>query len=59
MANKVLVIGAGTMGAGIAQLCAQNGIETVLTDINMDLSNGGIARIEKGLAKKSRKGQNL
>lgn len=57
MANKVLVIGAGTMGAGIAQLCAQQGIETVLTDINMDLSSGGVARIEKGLAKRVAKGK--
>lgn len=57
MANKVLVIGAGTMGAGIAQLCAQQGIETVLTDINMDLSGGGVARIEKGLAKRVAKGK--
>lgn len=57
MANKVLVIGAGTMGAGIAQLCAQQGIETVLTDMNMDLSGGGVARIEKGLAKRVAKGK--
>lgn len=55
--KKVIVIGAGIMGAGIAQLCAQNGVETVLTDINMDLSNGGVARIEKGLAKRVEKGK--
>lgn len=55
--KKVIVIGAGIMGAGIAQLCAQNGIETVLTDINMELSGGGVARIEKGLAKRVEKGK--
>jgi 3-hydroxybutyryl-CoA dehydrogenase len=31
---KIAIIGAGTMGQGIAQLCAQNGLETVLFDIN-------------------------
>jgi 3-hydroxybutyryl-CoA dehydrogenase len=55
--KKVIVIGAGIMGGGIAQLCAQQGIETVLTDMNMDLSNGGVARIEKGLAKRVEKGK--
>ena len=40
--KKVIVIGAGIMGGGIAQLCAQQGIETVLTDMNM------AKRVEKG-----------
>ncbi len=55
--KKVLVIGAGTMGAGIAQLCAQQGIEVVLADINMDLAQKGIAHIEKGLTKRVEKGK--
>ncbi len=32
--NKICVIGAGTMGAGIAQVCAQKGFYTLLFDIN-------------------------
>jgi len=55
--KKVLVIGAGTMGAGIAQLCAQQGFDTVLTDINMELSSKGLAGIEKGLNKRIEKGK--
>lgn len=32
--NTICVIGAGTMGSGIAQTCAQNGFYTLLFDIN-------------------------
>lgn len=57
MSKKVLVIGAGTMGAGIAQLCAQQGFDTVLTDISIDLSNAALARITKGLVGRVEKGK--
>jgi 3-hydroxybutyryl-CoA dehydrogenase len=57
MAKKVLVIGAGTMGAGIAQLCAQQGFDTVLTDISIDLSSAAVKRIDKGLAGRVEKGK--
>lgn len=50
--KKVLVIGAGTMGGGIAQLCAQQGLDAVLTDISQDLVDQAKARIESGLAKR-------
>jgi len=55
--NKVLVIGAGTMGAGIAQLCAQQGLDAVLTDISLDLSEGALAKIAAGLDKRIAKGK--
>ena len=50
--KKVLVIGAGIMGGGIAQLCAQRGLDAVLTDISQDLVDKAKARIESGLAKR-------
>jgi 3-hydroxybutyryl-CoA dehydrogenase len=55
--KNVLVVGAGTMGAGIAQLCAQKGINAVITDISQELADKGKARIEKGLAKRVEKGK--
>lgn len=55
---KVGIIGAGTMGSGIAHAFAQaEGFEVVLTDINMDFANGGKAKIEKSLAKRVEKGK--
>ena len=55
--SKVLVVGAGTMGGGIAQLCAQQGLDAVVTDINQELSDKAKARIEKGLSKRVAKGK--
>ena len=37
MINTICVIGAGTMGSGIAQTAAQNGFYTLLFDINTDI----------------------
>jgi 3-hydroxybutyryl-CoA dehydrogenase len=43
--NTVLVIGAGTMGGGIAQVLAEAGIETVLTDADPGALERGLAII--------------
>ncbi|MCK5519741.1 MAG: 3-hydroxybutyryl-CoA dehydrogenase, partial [Candidatus Marinimicrobia bacterium] len=32
--KKVAVIGAGTMGNGIAHVCSQNGLKVLLIDVN-------------------------
>jgi len=56
-AEKVGVIGAGTMGAGIAQVFAQCGFETVLVDIKEELLERGLERIKKSLAKFVEKGR--
>jgi 3-hydroxybutyryl-CoA dehydrogenase len=45
------------MGGGIAQLCAQQGLDAVVTDINQELSDKAKARIEKGLSKRVAKGK--
>lgn len=55
--KKVMVIGAGQMGGGIAQVSAQAGYETVQYDINMDLVDKGMALIEKNLARDVSKGK--
>ena len=44
--NRVAVIGAGTMGAGIAQVCAQAGWDTNLFDAFPDGLEAGMKRIE-------------
>jgi 3-hydroxyacyl-CoA dehydrogenase len=46
--KKVAVIGAGTMGAGIAGLCAAKGCEVVLLDMTRELADKGIARLTQG-----------
>ena len=55
--KNVLVVGAGTMGGGIAQLCAQKGINAVINDISQELADKGRSRIEKGLARRVDKGK--
>ncbi len=53
--RTVAVIGAGTMGAGIAQVCAQSGWETRLFDAFPEGLEAGMARIDafwdKGIAR--------
>lgn len=55
--KRVLVIGAGQMGSGIAQVMAQGGLEVVLRDIKEEFVRKGIAGIEKNLAKSVEKGK--
>ena len=47
MPQKVAVIGAGLMGAGIAQVAAQAGHEVVLRDVTEDALSRGLAGIRK------------
>jgi enoyl-CoA hydratase/3-hydroxyacyl-CoA dehydrogenase len=45
------------MGAGIAQACAQGGLEVVLTDVSMDAVRKGIGRIETPLRSRVAQGK--
>ena len=47
--NKIAVIGAGTMGNGIAHVFAQNGYRVNLIDISQESLDKGIATISKNL----------
>ena len=46
----VAVLGAGTMGAGIAQVCAQAGARVLLQDLETGFVERGLARIRESLA---------
>ena len=49
--QKVLVAGAGQMGAGIAQVSALAGLDVVMTDVSDEFVQRGYAGIEKGTAR--------
>jgi 3-hydroxybutyryl-CoA dehydrogenase len=55
--KKVGVIGAGAMGLGIAQVCAQAGLSVVLNDLNLELVEKALKRIDKILGKAVEKGK--
>lgn len=55
--QKVLIIGAGQMGSGIAQVMAQGGLTVSLRDIKAEFVERGIAGIEKNLARSVAKGK--
>lgn len=55
--KKVLVIGSGTMGNGISQVCAQTGLEVIMADIDMKFVERGLANIRKMLGKAVEKGK--
>ena len=49
--EKIFVLGAGTMGAGIVQAFAQKGYEVIVRDIKDEFVERGIAGINKNLSK--------
>lgn len=55
--KKICVLGAGTMGAGIAQAFAAKGYEVILRDIKDEFVQRGITGIKKGLSKLVTKGK--
>ena len=51
------IIGAGTMGGGIAQVAAQSGYEVVLKDVSEEYVRAGFAKIKERLAKRVGEGK--
>ena len=49
--KNITVIGAGTMGNGIAHVFAMNGYKTALADVSQEALNKGMAAIEKNLSR--------
>jgi len=49
MSEKIGIIGAGTMGNGIAQTAANAGFDVVMNDISSEFVDRGIANISKSL----------
>ncbi len=47
--ETIAIIGAGTMGAGIAQVAAMAGYRVILSDIKEEFVQGGLARIRSSL----------
>jgi 3-hydroxyacyl-CoA dehydrogenase/enoyl-CoA hydratase/3-hydroxybutyryl-CoA epimerase len=54
--RKAAVVGAGTMGAGIAQLLAFNGIQVMLKDINDQIASAGLKKVETLTSEAAAKG---
>jgi 3-hydroxybutyryl-CoA dehydrogenase len=55
--RTVGVVGLGTMGAGIAQVCVQAGVETVGREVTQELADRGRATVERYLGRGVEKGR--
>lgn len=55
--KKMMVIGAGQMGGGIAQVAATAGIDVVLNDLKLELVEKGLGVIKKNLVRDVEKGR--
>lgn len=55
--RSVAVLGAGTMGHGIAQVCAAAGLDTALFDVRDELVQAGLSKIRDNLDKGVAKGK--
>ena len=55
--SRVGVVGLGTMGAGIAQVCLQAGLEVVGRDVSLDLAERAHGRIDHYLGRGVEKGR--
>jgi 3-hydroxybutyryl-CoA dehydrogenase len=47
--QRVGVVGCGLMGSGIAETCARSGYDTVIREVNDELLQAGMARLEQSM----------
>lgn len=55
--RKIIVVGSGQMGSGIAQVAAQAGLEVILNDIQEEFVVRGLSTITKNLTRDVEKGR--
>lgn len=55
--SKVGVVGAGSMGSGIANLAAISGFQVILHDVEQKFLDNGLSRINKFMEKSVAKGK--
>jgi len=55
--SKVFVVGSGTMGNGIAQVCAQAGISVVICDLSQELIDKPLEKVRWSVSKFVEKGK--
>jgi 3-hydroxybutyryl-CoA dehydrogenase len=55
--QKVGVVGCGVMGSGIVQVCAQSGYPVIVSEINDEFLNKGLAKLDSALARSVEKGR--
>jgi len=55
--QKIMVVGAGQMGSGIAQVCAQAGFAVKLNDMKQEFFERGLGVIAKNLSRDVEKGR--
>ncbi len=55
--RTIMVLGAGTMGSGIAQVCASYGYRVQFWDLTMELAERGKANIDAGLRRQVERGK--
>jgi 3-hydroxybutyryl-CoA dehydrogenase len=55
--KKPFVVGAGIMGAGVGQLCAQKGYEVTIVDISEEIVEKAKGKVSAGLSRRVEKGK--
>jgi len=55
--QKVFIVGSGLMGAGIAQVCAQAGLQVFITDVNQEILDRAMKNIAWSIGKFIEKGK--